>query len=349
MSTDNIIDIEVLVAPISDEVPQGVDVRIDAKAQSLYYDLKEVRHNLRQQEDELLLSDDDNTLLPSWQAVIQQAETLLSTHTKDLEIAAWLVEGLVREHGYRGLTVGCQLLTHLVNQYAYVIYPEADEEGNVTRLMSIAMLSGSAHPGTVTSAINLTPIADFSDVNFNTWELYQLQHIPSEQLGEQSLVKAFDKLSDEQRSAIMVTWKTTLQAINDLDTCLTAVYAKDAPSLVQLKEAISGSLKLFKHILNIFYQKDLSVSEASPTEEKAPQKYGSRQAAIKSMQMALGYYEEKEPHSPILYLLQRSLRWSEQDLQEIFSEIINHDEMKEDMARVLGMPYAKNHVEQGEY
>jgi type VI secretion system protein ImpA len=348
MSTENIIDIANLIAPISQDAPQGIDVRSDAKVQSLYYDLKETRHNLRQQEDELLLSDDDNTLLPSWQAVIQQAETLLSSHSKDLEIAAWLVEGLVREHGYQGLIAGCQLLIQLVNQYAEVIYPEADEEGNVTRLMSIAMLSGSAHPGTVTSAINLTPITEVADVNFNMWELYQLQSIPSEQLGAQALVKAFDKLSDEQRSAIMTMWETTLQAINDLDTSLTAAYAKEAPSLVQLKEAISGALKLFKHILNTFYQGDLSIPEASPTEEE-PQQHGSRQAAIKAIKMALGYYEDKEPHSPILYLLQRSLRWSEQDLQQIFSEIIVHDEMKEDMARALGMPFARDHVEQGEY
>ena len=348
MSTSNIIDIEMLLSPISDAASQGVDVRIDTKTQSLYYDLKEARHNLRQQEDELLLSDEDTTLLPSWQSVIQQAETLLTTHTKDLEIAAWLVEGIVREHGYQGLIVGCQLLTHLVNQYSDVIYPEADEEGNLTRLMSIAMLSGSAHPGTVTSAINLTPISNITDVNANIWDLYQLHNIPREQLSEQPLVKSIEKLSNEQRNSIMDTWNTALQAINDLDTSLTAAYAKEAPSLVQLKEAISGSIKLFKHILTTFYKNDVSDPEASPIED-VPQKQTDRQTAINAIQMALGYYQDKEPHSPILYLLQRSLRWSEQDLHDIFSEIIVHDEMKEDMARVLGMPYERHHVEQGEY
>lgn len=350
MATENIINIAELIAPISEDSPQGVNVREDSKAQSLYYDLKEIRHNLRQQEDDVLLSEEDNVLMPSWQAVVSQSVTLLSKHTKDLEIAAWLVEALVREHGYPGLIEGCQLLSQLVNQYGDVIYPEADEEGNATRVMSIAMLSGGAHPGTVTSAINLAPMAEVDDTTLNLWELYQLQNVPSDQLGEQALVKAFEKITEQQRNDILATWEQTLEAINNLDQTLTAAYEKQAPSLVQITDAISGSLKLFKHILKTFYQND--VSDPDPITEDGDNKtqlQHDRQTAINAMQMALGYYQDKEPHSPVLYLLQRSLRWSELDLPGIFSEIITHEEVEEDMARVLGMPYARNHAEQGEH
>ena len=349
MATDNIIDIAQFIAPISEEAPAGIDVRVEAKAQSLYYDLKEIRHNLRKQEDELLLNNADHASLPSWQGVIQQAHTLLCTHSKDLEIAAWLVEGLVREHGYQGLIAGAQLLTHLVNQYGEVIYPAADEEGHATRLMSIAMLSGSAHPGTVTSAINLTPLAELDDTTLNIWELYQLKNVPSEQLAQQHLVKSIEKLTEQQRDDILSTWEQSIQAIDDLDLSLSTAYNKQAPSLLQLKETISGSLKLFNHIVTTFYQQDVPGADTVSTEEHPVQSHSDRQAAINAMQMALGYYQDKEPHSPILYLLQRCLRWSDQDLHEIFSEIMVHDEMKEDMARVLGMPYASNQAEQGEY
>lgn len=347
MQSEKIIDIDSLVEKISEEVPQGVDVRTDTQTQSLYYDLKEIRHNLRQQEDEILLNEDQQAIMPSWQAVIEQTINLLSKHTKDLEIAAWLVEGLVREHAYQGLIVGCQLLKHLVDQYAEIIYPEADEDGDVSRLLAVAMLNGSQYPGTVTSAINLAPVIELTEHSLTIWELYQLQGLSSEQLAEHPLVKSFESVSQEQKSLIVETWQQSLIAITELDTALTNAYSKQAPSLAQLTQAISGSLKMFKHILNTFYPDESSEPEILTEKTIESDKAVGRQIAINAIKTALEYYQHTEPHSPILYLLQRSLRWSEQSLQQILSEIIVHEELEFDFARILGMPSMGHHSEKG--
>ena len=47
---------------------------------------------------------------PLWRTVRELALKTLTETTKDLEVAAWLTEALVRSHGLAGLTAGAQVM-----------------------------------------------------------------------------------------------------------------------------------------------------------------------------------------------------------------------------------------------
>ena len=80
-----------------------------------------------------------------------------ATSRKDLGIATWLTEGLVRQHGYAGLRDGFRLLRELVEAVRDNLYPLPDEEGLATRLACLAGLNGEESDGVI-----IAPIAGVS-------------------------------------------------------------------------------------------------------------------------------------------------------------------------------------------
>ena len=98
-----------IVSPLPGELPAGVDLRLDGSPTSLYYRLRDGRAEARAGERQSE-SDPDAVAAPAehWRRVVDLAVGALVGQTKDVEIAAWLVEGLVRSDGLSGLTVGAQ-------------------------------------------------------------------------------------------------------------------------------------------------------------------------------------------------------------------------------------------------
>src|ERR1700760_432307 len=121
------LDIEALLAPIPGDAPQGVDIRADRSAASPYNRLRDARSEARDAERALDKGDDDaRDPGPLWRTVRELALTTLRETTKDLEIAAWLTEALVRSHGLAGLAAGAQVMGGLAERYWDRLFPLPD-------------------------------------------------------------------------------------------------------------------------------------------------------------------------------------------------------------------------------
>src|SRR5262249_14386891 len=114
-------DLSVLLAPITVEAPTGTDLRKDKSPNPLYHRLRDARAEAREAERaaETPRSPDDPAPVASgqpiplparWRIVRDLASEALSKHSKDLEIAAWLTEALVRSDGLIGFSSGTRLL-----------------------------------------------------------------------------------------------------------------------------------------------------------------------------------------------------------------------------------------------
>src|ERR1700747_1793185 len=94
---------EDLLQPIPGPSPSGPSLRYD----SLYEKIKEAR---REEED----VDQGDWKRPrkvaDWPLVIKLASETLATKSKDLQIAAWLAEALLRQEGLRGPPAGLGVL-----------------------------------------------------------------------------------------------------------------------------------------------------------------------------------------------------------------------------------------------
>ena len=101
-------DLEALLAPIPGEAPQGIDIREDFSAASPYNRLRDARSEARDAERGQDAGEADaRDPTPLWRSVRELALKTLAETTKDLEVAAWLTEALVRSHGLAGLDRRC--------------------------------------------------------------------------------------------------------------------------------------------------------------------------------------------------------------------------------------------------
>lgn len=125
-SKPSVINLDLMLQPISEEKPAGESLRYTG----IYDEIQEARRaddNLNQGEwqTELKVAD--------FRKVISIASPALEQDTKDLQIAAWFSEALVKEYGFVGLRDSLKLLVGLQENFWETIHPVEtidDAEGN---------------------------------------------------------------------------------------------------------------------------------------------------------------------------------------------------------------------------
>jgi type VI secretion system protein ImpA len=120
-----------------------VDLRLDSSPKSLYYRLKDLRSAARAAERRADTDGEAQGLAPEWQNILTLGREALTGSSKDLEVTAWLIEALLRAHGFAGLRDGFCLAAGLVERYWDTFHSLQDEEGLDTRLAPLAGLNGT--------------------------------------------------------------------------------------------------------------------------------------------------------------------------------------------------------------
>jgi len=123
--------------------PTGVDLRLDSSPQSVYYQLKDLRSAARAAERRADSEGESQGLSPEWQSILTLASRALTNSSKDLEVAAWLIEALLRAHGFAGLRDGLHLANGMIERYWDTFHSLQDEDGLETRLAPLAGLNGT--------------------------------------------------------------------------------------------------------------------------------------------------------------------------------------------------------------
>ena len=140
-----------LAAPLPGDAPAGPDLRQDFSPQSVYYRLRDARAEAREIERRVDHDPAADAGVPvQWRTVRDLATRALGEHTKDLEIAAWLTEALVRLDGLAGLAAGSRVIAELVSElWDSGLHPQPDEDGIETRVAPITGLNGQGADGTL--------------------------------------------------------------------------------------------------------------------------------------------------------------------------------------------------------
>ena len=149
-------DLEALLAPIAGDAPQGIDIREDFSSTSPYNRLRDARSEARDAErgqDAGTENTADPT--PLWRSVRELSLKTLAETTKDLEVAAWATEAMVRSHGLAGLTAGAQLMAGLAEQYWDRVFPLPDDYGMETRVAPVTGLNGRDGNGSLIQPLHM--------------------------------------------------------------------------------------------------------------------------------------------------------------------------------------------------
>jgi len=364
MATEQVIDVEAILQPIAGDKPAGEDVR-DGKDFDV---LKEAR---RQEE---VLSQGDwqrDAKVADWPKAIQIATKILTEQSKDLQVAVWLVEALIKRHGFAGLRDGFRILRGLHANFWDGLYPpieDGDLEYRSGKLDALNKL--------LPFAVNNTPLVRASDGSSYTYvhwkESQDVENLRRAAASDSEKRRQLDealkdgKLEGEKFdkavagtplthcSALLEQLSECWDVYEQLDQVLDEKYGEAAPSLRAVKDAVGECRFLMNNIVKKKGGAGLDVKE-TPEARAGAEEAGAagamatggafsggmeprdRSEALRRLAAVAEFFRKTEPHSPISYLVQRAARWGEMPLDEWLREVIKDDSVLGGVRETLGI------------
>ena len=109
-----------ILAPIPGESPGGENLRYAP----IYDKIKEAR---REDDDAAQGDWQRERKVADWPLTIKLSSEALATKSKDLQLAAWLTEALLRTQGVAGLREGLELIRGMLEQFWDSLWPELED------------------------------------------------------------------------------------------------------------------------------------------------------------------------------------------------------------------------------
>lgn len=318
---------------------------------SAYQMLKDARHaaadaerNLERgfgEEGEAKSAED--TAKRSWNLILAQGPTLIGREAKDLEVAAWLTEALVRMHRIGGLRDGLALMAGLVERYWDDVWPLPDEDGLETRLIPITALSGGEADGRLINPLRKVPLTDGGDdappVTYWQYESAAAggpdggRTIAAFTAGVQRSPPEFVRdLAEDSQAA--------LAALAQLEAALAPHCDGEKPSFSRIRGVLAGILDALRTQGAVPLDPGPPAPEAAeaatepatiPASAPAAPAAGpilDRQAAFRQLEELAMFFRRSEPHSPIAYAIDNLVRRGRMTFSELVGELIDDDQAR---------------------
>jgi type VI secretion system protein ImpA len=330
-----------LLNPIDGPNPSGANLRYDP----IYDKIKEARREESQPPPGM--TERDRKVADSG-LVIKLTTDALANKTKDLQLAAWLTEALLKQKGFAGLSDGLLLCNGLVEKYWDTVYPEIEDGDTQSRGAPLGFVGTK-----LDIPLKLVPVVE--KVRYSLFDYQQ-----SREVGYEDQAKTDD--AKKKRAQFIKDGKITpevfdnafeetpkkfyAQAERDLDSCLLALgklkescapkFVEEGPSFGPLQSALEATRHVAHGFLQKKREKEPDPVEPTPTEAGAeggtgaadsgsagPVRVGvlisvetssepaDRVEAIRKIAEAAAFLRRREPKSPASYLMLRGLRWGE--------------------------------------
>jgi type VI secretion system protein ImpA len=355
-------DLPLLLAPIPGPSPQGVDLRDDYSARSPYSRLRDVRSEARDAEKQQEAHDPDNPgadPAPLWRTLRDLAMQLLAEQTKDLEIAAWLTEALVRNDGLAGVTAGSRLIAGLVDRYWDGLYPMPDEYGMETRVAPITGLNGRGGGGSLIAPLFRTILFHRADGAAVALHHYQASarlatmDAASRQQRIQAGTALFEDIEKDARSVGRLSMgrlredaAEAVEAWQAMAAILDEKAGPDAPSTSHVRERIQEIREIAARYApdgpaeeNVPTPNHGGPSGATPVTETVSVGSGTmtRESALLSLEAIAAFFRRTEPQSPLSYTLDEAVRRARLPWMELLDEVISDRSSRDAFLTTLGI------------
>ena len=254
MATASSIDLDAVLASIAGDNPSGETLRYTPAYDAIVEARSADDPNLAQGDWKRELK------VANWREVSKLAAEALATRSKDLQIAMWLTEALVKQHGWAGARDGFRLLRELEERFWETLYP-LPEDGDFESRAQVVESLNRGLPAML-SELSLTTGGASQGYSLIEWR-------------ESRLVEEAGRKNPEARQALITEGKITgeqwdkavalgnrafyealLAEVNE--TCgecekLAAVvdekFGPDAPSLTGIKQTLEECRSLVESIV----------------------------------------------------------------------------------------------------
>ena len=332
---------EDLLQPISAEKPGGDDIRYEP----IFNEIKQART----EEDDLPSGDwARERKTADWPRVIKLCTEALSTRSKDLQLAAWLTEAMLKREGLKGLSASLDFVGDLLEGFWDHLYPELEEEDDLEfRAAPLDWVGQYLAPEVRLTPINVEGHTIFDqagaialgyegDADSNEKKKARAASIEAGALPPEDLDEAVRSTTKAWYKEVMAGIDGSLAALDRLDGIGHERFGIDAPRLSPLREALDAVRQAVDPFLQKKLEEDpdpveIELPEETPEEgdggggrgtgggtASGPPSSGSisavptsRAEAEARVAAAAAFLRKEDPTDPSPYLLLRGFRWGE--------------------------------------
>jgi type VI secretion system protein ImpA len=371
-----VVDLEALLAPISEESPSGESLRYEG----LYDEMSEARRA------------DDNLNMGEWQTelkvadyrrVIELAMPALTTKTKDLQVAVWLSEALMKQHGFVGLRDSLQLLHGFHEKFWETVHPEIDEGDMEGRANAISWLDTTG--ALVAKEAAITGSAGYSFIDYEDSKVFDIpDNIDTLSTEDQAKYNALKTQAEKEQRVTAELWRREKAAtrrafceqlnftidecwaaFNDLNRIIEEKYDRNqTPGLSNLRKSLDDIHTQVKKLLEEKREEEPDETDVEETEADggaagaaggaaatgggtATGAIQSRKDALKRLADIADFFQRTEPHSPVAYLVQRAVKWGHMPLDSWLQDVIKDETILYQLRQTLGFNTATGEPNQG--
>jgi len=369
MATEPVIDIDALLQPIAGDAPAGTDIRADVSPTSVYYQLKDARSGARAAERAAAADAEEGGLLPEWRSVLELAPRVLAEQAKDLEVAAWYIEALVRAYGFAGLRDGFVLSRRLVEEYWDGLFPEPDEDGIETRVAPFSGLNGEGGDGTLIQPIRKIPLS-VGDPPFAAWhyeqavEIAQIadeekrkRRIESGSLSLEMIEQSVRECSPQFFGELIADCEAAAEAFRALTEAFDTAAGADSPPSSNIRNRLTAVRGIIATVAkdrmpaeiagnseHAGAEGEAAVGEGQPAAEAvaggaaaAPGVIATREQAFQALTRVADYFRKHEPQAPTAYVIDDLVRRGRLSFKDLMAELSEDPEARKRILITAGI------------
>lgn len=373
--SDSILDLEALLAPFETGDGAGEDPRADEAPNPIYHRLKDAQKDARAEERRRDSEPGGDTAPPAqWRDVIRLGAELLTTRGKDLEVASYMVQGLVRLYGLAGLSVGIQLLDGMVDRYWTTAFPPPEEdlswdEQQEYRGDLIGGLSGKDGDGTIMQPLRMLTLfrrPDGTPATLHLWnQAEEVEKITDSEKREELQAKGtptIGTLTGEGRADAATLKRVGLGARScregwgALGAKLDELLGRNAPSMRRVVEVLERVEQVAVAIVGELEDRVAAEDEQGTDQGGGEGDAGAASAAgpggrrgirsrddvIRQIEEAAEWFRRMEPHSPLAFTLADAARRARLPLPELLEEVLPDAEARRAMLTALGIRFQEH-------
>ena len=245
-----------LLTPIPGDNPAGTDLRYEP----VWDVIKELR---REEVDAPMGEYERERKVADWAGVVRETSNAIATRSKDIQLAAWLIEASFYREGFSGLAQSVRVAAQMLVKFWDTLHPSLEDGDAGFRISALEFFNNKDRA--LYAAIRLTPVTTngvtiyrFRESEIVKFESpdddYDKKQARKEKLakgmmsGEEfnEAFKATPKAWYKQRAADIAA---TLAAINELDKAGNEVFGRDAPGYTEFRRPIQEVQGIIKQLL----------------------------------------------------------------------------------------------------
>ncbi len=372
MVSSPILNFETLLAPIEGSNPAGEPLPLSVKNE-----LISAREEINpKQFDEKDPRRPEQPKLADWPGIEQKTQEILARTSKDLTVAARLMEALVKRHGFRGLRDGLGLLRRLTEECWDRIHPGIEDGDLDTRAAPFNWLDDPFKGARFPTTLRIVPLTAAGEERFGWQHWNDIQNARGAVTAE-----AFDKaVADTPRETCQNIAEEIADSVKELTNLKTALrtawreaslklldaqqqgevteerkteWEDAAPSLGQVSKALQECQELAAQILK---RKGPPPVAAAAEVAAPPATNGAAQSAeavpanrrpltrediLNRLSDASALLLAMEPQSPIAFMIQRAIKMARMPLPDLMKVLIRDPNVLAQLDRDLDLGLEK--------